>query len=377
VLLQYFLGAKAGTLWAITPSAVHVRRLPARDHVETAVRAFLETIGRPDGAFREGAGTLGRTLLPDLDGVLAGSERLIVVPHGILNYVPFETLRGSKDRFLVEDHAVSYAPSTSSLAFLRSRQSSGTEVIALGNPVMRGSGVATERGTGIERVSALKPLLHSGSEVRAVSRIYGSAAHLFEGETATEAALSGPGAGRAGIIHIATHGLIDEDMPERSGLALTAAPPGSDGILQMREVYKLRLNAALVTLSACQTALGKSISGEGMIGLSRAFFYAGSNAVLASLWNVNDASTERLMRPFYESLAAGGGIDESLRAAKLAMIKDGGRLQHPYYWAAFVVTGDGAAAVPVRPGWTLSPWLAGLGAGLLLGGGTLAWRRVR
>jgi CHAT domain-containing protein len=145
----------------------------------------------------------------------------------------------------------------------------------------------------------------------------------------------------------------------------------------MREVYQLRLDAALVTLSACQTALGKSITGEGMIGLSRAFFYAGSNAVLASLWNVNDASTERLMRPFYQSLAKGGSIDESLRAAKLAMLRDGGRLQHPYYWAAFVVTGDGAAPVPVRPGWTLSPWLTGLGAGLLLAAGTLAWRRVR
>lgn len=350
VLLQYYLGASHGTLWIVTPQRVEVRRLPPRAEIERDVRAYLDTLSTPDGDFRAAAASLATVLLPDLEPVIAGQAPLVVVPHGVLTYLPFETLMPRGDRFLVEDHAVSYAPSTSSLAFLRERQASGTEVLAIGNPIMRGSGTDAERGQAIDRVGYLKPLEFSGPEVRAVSAVFGSTARVFEQEAATEEVLSAPEASRAGIVHIATHGLVDEEMPDRSGLALTAAPPQSDGILQMREVYKLRLNAALVTLSACQTALGKAVNGEGMIGLSRAFFYAGSNAVLASLWNVNDASTARLMAPFYESLAGGESIDEALRAAKLVMVKEGGRLSHPYFWAAFVVSGNGSgpmsASVP-------------------------------
>lgn len=377
VLLQYFVGARSGTLWVITPTGMQVKRLPPRDRIESGVRAFLEAIGRPDGDFKAQSRALATALLPDLSHLTGPSTRLIVVPHGILNYVPFEALIAAGDRFVVQDHAVSYAPSASSLAFLRSRAASGVEVMAIGNPLMRSQGAAVERSGGIARVSALKPLLHSGPEVRAVSRVFGSSARVFEEGAATEAVLTGDNASRAGIIHIATHGLIDEQMPDRSGLALTAAPPQSDGILQMREVYNLRLNAALVTLSACQTALGKSITGEGIVGLSRAFFYAGANSVLASLWNVNDASTERLMRPFYEALAGGDGIDDALRTAKLALLNEGGRLSHPYFWAAFVVTGHGAAAVPVRPASTWPTWTAEAFLGLVLLAGTIVWRRVR
>lgn len=377
VLLQYFVGARAGSLWIITPTGFHVRRLPARKEIEAAVRNFLETLSRPDGDFTPGAKRLGAMLLPGLDAVLSPASRLIVVPHAILNYVPFEALLDGSNRFVVERYAMSYAPSTSSLAFLRSRRSSGTQVVAVGNPVMRVAGAAIERGQPLDRldtVRSLKPLQHTGAEARAVSGVYGSAARLFEQEKATEAVLSGADAARAGIIHIATHGLIDEGLPERSGLALTAAPPASDGLLQMREIYNLRLNAALVTLSACQTAIGKEVTGEGLIGLSRAFFYAGANAVLASLWNVNDASTEQLMAPFYRSLASGEPIDRALRTAKVGLLD--GRFGHPYYWAAFIVSGNGTAAVAIRPRGVPYGWL-GAGAILILGTGVLAWRRVR
>jgi CHAT domain-containing protein len=379
VLLQYFVSARASTLWAITPSAVHVRRLPPRSDIESTVRALLDQLGRPGGDYQANAKKLGAMLLPDLSGVIDGAARLIVVPHAILSYVPFEALMIEGDRFLITRHPVSYAPSASSLAFLRERTASGTEVLAIGNPVMQNQGTETLRGQPISRVAYLKPLAFSGLEVRSVSDVYGSAAHVFEQEAATEEALTAAAASRAGIIHIATHGLIDEDVPDRSGLALTAAPPRSDGILQMREVYNLRLNAALVTLSACQSALGKEITGEGLIGLSRAFFYAGSNAVIASLWNVNDASTERLMSPFYRSLAAGEPIDRSLQATKLAMLEAGGRFSHPYYWAAFVVTGNGTAAIGIRPGADNRLKVAGFVGilALISAGAVVLRRRVR
>jgi CHAT domain-containing protein len=307
---------------------------------------------------------------------LPPSARLIIVPHGILNYVPFEALMPKPDHFLVEDYAISYAPSASSLAFLRARQATGHAVVAVGNPVMQNPGSADQRGANLARVSALKPLVHSGPEVRAVAGVYGSTARVFEQQAAVEAVLTGEEASRAGIIHIATHGLIDAELPDRSGLALTAAG-GSDGILQMREVYRLRLSAALVTLSACQTALGKEITGEGMVGLSRAFFYAGSNAVLASLWNVNDASTEQLMRPFYERLAGGAPIDGALRQAKLELLQDGGRFSHPYYWAAFVATGNATAPVPVRAERSWASWTVIAAILVILVAGGVAWRRVR
>jgi CHAT domain-containing protein len=377
VLLEYFLGAKSGTLWILTANDFQVRRLPARDEIEKAVRPYLDALANPDAPVPETARSLTTMLLPDLDRVLTDRSRLTVVPNGILTYLPFETLMTARNKFLIEERPVAYAPSASSLSFLRSRHASGTDVLAIGNPVMRGAGAEKERGQSLSRIGYLKPLAFSGPEVESVSAVFGSRAHIYEQGAATEAVLRDPLAARAGIIHIATHGLIDEELPDRSGLALTAALPESDGILQMREIYNLRLNAALVTLSACQTALGKEVTGEGMIGLSRAFFYAGANAVLASLWNVNDASTPQLMTPFYEHLAAGQSIDESLRAAKIAMLQGGGKLRHPYYWAAFVVSGDGSAATGVHPEFPRKTWAIALAGTVVLALGILFWRRVR
>lgn len=377
ILIEYFLGAKSGTMWAITPTGFHVRRLPPRAEIEAAVRPYLAAIANPEVVADDQAKSLAAMLLPDLEKIAGDRSHMIIVPNGILNYLPFETLKTTTGRYLIEERAVSYAPSTSSLAFLRNRNVTGTEVWAIGNPLMQTTGSDSERGQSISRVGYLKPLAFSGPEVRSVSSVYGNTAHIYEQSAATESILNGAEAANAGIIHIATHGLIDEEFPDRSGLALTASLPESDGILQMREVYRLKLSAALVTLSACQTALGKEVTGEGMVGLSRAFFYAGSNAVLASLWNVNDASTSRLMRPFYEALSRGQSIDESLRAAKIAMLRSGGRTAHPYYWAAFVVTGNGTAQVPVSPRMSWISWQIGLVAAVALAGGALVWRRVR
>jgi CHAT domain-containing protein len=175
------------------------------------------------------------------------------------------------------------------------------------------------------------------------------------------------------VLHFATHGLIDEDQPERSGLALTPQPPEWDGLLQTREIFKLHLRGALVTLSACQTALGKSVTGEGIIGLSRAFFYAGANTVVASLWDVNDAATPEFMARFYSGIRAGRPVDAAMRAAKLAFIRSRSPLAHPYYWASFVVTGnpDLDADFAPRAGWQVPAFLSGLA---LLALFTAIWR---
>jgi CHAT domain-containing protein len=145
------------------------------------------------------------------------------------------------------------------------------------------------------------------------------------------------------FIHFATHGFLDETRPGRSGLLLSRAPQSSeDGILQMGEIMRLKMNADLVTLSACSTGLGKLVNGEGILGLTRAFFYAGARTVAVTLWNVNDSATATLMASFYRHLNRGVPESEALRQAKLALLHSSQPLwHHPYFSAAFVIEGEG------------------------------------
>ncbi|MBN1224363.1 MAG: CHAT domain-containing protein, partial [Candidatus Aminicenantes bacterium] len=141
------------------------------------------------------------------------------------------------------------------------------------------------------------------------------------------------------IIHFATHSLVDNKKPARSSIVLSLDTDQSeDGFLQMREIYNLKLNTDLVTLSACHTGLGQFIRGEGIEGINRAFFYAGSSSVLMSLWAVNDQATYQLMERFYTHLRSSQSIMNSLRKAKLELINSK-ILSHPYYWAGFIVSG--------------------------------------
>jgi CHAT domain-containing protein len=273
--------------------------------------------------------------------------RLVIVPHGILHYLPFEALVDDSGRYLVERHPMTYASSVSSLAFLRERAGRsvrGATLLAVGGPVSAGDR-DDERASPIEWVGLLKPLPYTTRELRIISSLFGPNGRLLHGEAATEEAVQAAAVRGVGVVHFATHALVDETRPERSGLALSYRRGGSDGILQMREIYRLDLDATLVTLSACQTALGRDVTGEGLVGLSRAFFYAGANAVAASLWNVSDASTADLMSDFYGNLRTGLPIDQALAEAKRAVAAGGGARRHPYYWAPFVVTGSARAAV--------------------------------
>jgi CHAT domain-containing protein len=362
-LLEYFLGADASTLWIVTPDSLQVVRLAPRRAIEEAVRPFVAAVSTPGAAYQTEARTLERLLFGSGAQTIAAARRLVVIPNGVLHYVPFEALADDSGRFLIERHAVSYAPSAASLAFLRSQPAPPAGgLIALGDPDIDAAGTASERGAAIDRVSLLKPLAYAARELDAVAAAFGGDVRILKRGEATELALADPRLEQAAILHIATHGLIDEDVPQRSGLALTMAAPASDGILQMREIYQLRMRAALVTLSACQTAIGKEVTGEGMVGFSRAFFYAGAHAVMASLWNVNDGSTADFMTRFYAALRQGQSIDDAARDGKLAFIASGTRLRHPYYWAPFIVTGD--ARVTVRPAGLRARWLIGSAAAI-------------
>jgi CHAT domain-containing protein len=168
------------------------------------------------------------------------------------------------------------------------------------------------------------------------------------------------------IIHFATHALIDDKKPARSAIVLSLAQNHKeDGFLQMREVFNLKLNADLVTLSACQTGLGQLIKGEGIEGLNRAFFYAGASSVMLTLWAINDQASYQLLERFYFHLRSSGSIMTALRMAKLEMIESG-VLAHPYYWGGFIVTGETDKVIFPRK---MNKWIfatASLCAGLAL-----------
>jgi CHAT domain-containing protein/Tfp pilus assembly protein PilF len=367
-LLMFFLGRRSSAAWLVTPDRLEVRTLPPRSVLEPAARDYLQVLHRPsaDDA-HERATALSRLLDVDaMTRLLPDEARLIVVPHGILHYVPAETLV-SRDRYLVERFVVSYAPSASSLAYLRKKdgRAAAGELVAVGDPLSAPAAPSAERGVALAALSRLKPLPHSGRELRRVTSLLAGPA-ILDGARATEERLQRMDLSGAAILHFATHGVIDEVHPERSGLALTAAPPGGDGLLQMREIYRLKLRAALVTLSACETALGKDVTGEGVVGLVRAFFYAGADAVLASLWSVSDSSTAEWMGRFYEGVRGGVPMDRAAREAKLAFLRGDGRLRHPYYWAPFVLTGHATAVAPVRPAQRWTPLVIALVAAAAL-----------
>jgi CHAT domain-containing protein/tetratricopeptide (TPR) repeat protein len=349
-LLLFYVGRSSSAVWVVQSDGFEVIRLPARETIEGAVREYLDSIATPAAsADRAAARALAAMLMPDLDSRLPDGSRLIVVPHGILHHVPFEALADASQRYLIEKYVVSYAPSVSSLAYLRRPQTArarGRQVVAVGNPVAPSGPPSTERAFQIDWVRDLRPLPHTAEELQQIATIFGRRARLLEQEAANEVTLA-QSLENVGALHFATHALVDEDQPDRSGLALTARTPDSDGILQMREIYRLRLPGALVTLSACRTALGQRLIGEGVIGLARAFFYAGADTVVASLWNVNDAATAQWMGSFYQAIHDGEPVDGAVRAAKLRFIQSETALEHPFYWAGFIATGHAATRLEV------------------------------
>jgi hypothetical protein len=350
VLVEYLLGDEGSWLWAVTRSGIEWRSLPPRSRVEPLVRRFLESI-RPGalGPGGEEGASLARILLPD--DVMRARARLIVVPDGILHHLPFEALPvvepGSGTLRLAERLEVAYAPSASTLGMLRrlpAARPGGARILAVGEP-------APLPG---EEVSGLPPLPHARAEAeRAAARFPPARRRLLVGAQATEAALKAAARRPADILHLAVHGLIDEEAPARSALLL-APGGGDDGVLQMNEVFALRLPVRLVVLSACRSGLGTAIRGEGMIGLTQAFLHAGARALVVSLWNVGDRPAADFMDRFYADLERGAPPAAALRGAKLAALRSAAPSdRHPGHWAAFVLIGDPEGGVNRgRPGAT-------------------------
>lgn len=358
-LVEYVLGDKQSFAWVVFQGKVSSVTLPPGRELTEAVSAYRaassskvssQTAAQAIAKLKAQSRQLHQKLFQPLEPHLASARKLIIVPDGALAYLPFETLagepkRGAVPQYLIERFALSYAPSASALAALRSLKQNNTAeakgIVAFGDPVYgRDENAATERSYDFRQ------LPYTRAEVSEIAALFPPPERrVFLGADAREQNVKAEPLKEYRYVHFAAHALIDEERPARSGIVLSthsgAADSKEDGALQMSEVMRLKLNAELVTLSACRTGLGQLLNGEGMIGLTRAFLYAGSESVVVSLWNVNDIATASLMKAFYKNLKQGLAKDEALRQAKLELIR--GRQQawrHPYYWAAFVLVGD-------------------------------------
>jgi CHAT domain-containing protein len=195
----------------------------------------------------------------------------------------------------------------------------------------------------------LHDLPETRTEVENIGKIAGKNAEILLGTTATESAFKKEPLNEFRVLHLAVHGFADPQYPERSALVLGADPQsGEDGLLQVREIKRLRLNAELTTLSACDSGVGKLQGEEGVSDLAEAFLAAGSKAVVASLWSADDTFASALMERFYQRLAVGESTSSALRGAKLDMLTRYGEQVSPFYWAAFVAIGDASAPVRIR-----------------------------
>ncbi|MCC7307473.1 MAG: CHAT domain-containing protein [Acidobacteria bacterium] len=394
-LLVYKLGQERSFLWVITQKDLRSFVLPKRIDIEAAARRVYELITarnhdpksgssararvrvlQADGAFDVEAQKLAQMLLGPA-GPFLDSPRLVIVADGLLQYIPFGALPNPNrpGQPLALSNELTYLPSASTLGALRSLPrmtfEPGRTVAVFADPVfstkdprvrLSNAGAPRSKGSLVSKPAiaystqralydfglggriGIPRLPFSRREAETIVSIAGKDASLRAldfSASRTAAASSEPSKYR--IVHFATHGLLNSSHPELSGLLFSLVNERGEpqnGFLRLQDIYEMKLGADLVVLSACQTGLGRNVSGEGLIGLTRGFMYAGAPRVVASLWKVDDAATAALMEHFYrqmliEKLPAGA----ALRKAQM-LLREDHRWRSPYYWAAFTLQGE-------------------------------------
>jgi CHAT domain-containing protein len=375
VLVEYLLTDTAGYAWVVTKDRLSSHRLAARKVVEEAAAAYQLAIARPptaagdrEAALAAAAVTLSGLLLSPVRDLPAGRRLLIVAP-GSLQQVPFAALGipGSTVR-MVDRFEIVQAPSASIVAASRkaaaSRPPAAKALAVFADPVFEIGDARVAHAPAAPAVAdqvslmtralrdmpeqgeraGLGRLVFSRQEAEAIAALAPAGeVRLALGFDASLAAVTDASLAQYRIVHFATHGLLDTRTPELSGLVFSLVDPSGvpqDGYLRLHEVDRLRLNADLAVLSGCETALGRSIAGEGVIGLTRGFMLAGARGVVASLWKVDDLATAEMMQRFYRGLL----VDRlpppaALRRAQVEMAASD-RWRDPYFWAGFVVQGE-------------------------------------
>lgn len=319
-VLEFFGHGKELTAVAISREKIQAAKIDTEGFKDD-IRNFRSMImGRDQRKTMEQAQKIYNRLLKPFEEFTANKRNLVLIPHGPLHYLPFGALHNGKD-YLIDSHTLRYLPSAGIQKYLRpSSQARLEKMLILGNPDL---GEKKFDLPGAEEEAQMIINLVPGSE-------------LLTRGMATESTFKAR-AGNFGFLHIASHGEFKSDSALQSRLLL-APDARNDGSLTVSEIYGLRLNADLVTLSACETGLGKAMSGDDVIGLNRGFLYAGSSNIIASLWQVDDDATSELMKGLYTNLKAGIPKKEALHQAQQSLRM---KYPEPFYWAAFYLTGQG------------------------------------
>lgn len=397
LLLEYALGPERSWLLAVTRNGSHSFPLPPREEIEQSARALyqlMETRARPPAfhsiteaqhwrttqqqQFQAAAQQLSKMVLAPAQDLLP-NKRLLIVPDGALYYVPFAALpepvvgntkvvggrwpvvgknqspATNHQPPLIARHEILTLPSASTLAVLRrewnKRTPAAITLALFADPVFASNDeripapkVALRNSTEADNAGLLR-LPFSRREADALAALVAEPQRKLALDFAAQrAAVLNEDLSRYRYVHFATHGLLNNEHPELSALALSLVNEqgaAQNGYLRTMDVFNLKLNAELVVLSGCSTALGKEVNGEGLIGLTRGFMHAGARRVVASLWQVNDAATAELMQQFYQGMLGAKKLAPAaaLRAAQITMMRNP-RWQSPWYWAAFTLQGE-------------------------------------
>jgi CHAT domain-containing protein/Tfp pilus assembly protein PilF len=344
MLISYFLAEnrKRIYIFCLDKHQLNVFNFPKNDILEKQIKGLRNAIRhRTDRAYINFAHLLCKELVPNIASKI---KKLVIIPEGGLGTVPFEALlmKEAKDKevnftslpYMINRFYISYNYSAS-LFVQVTKESIAAKTIPLS--------VFLCAPVTFDSTEHLKPLYGSETEVRNIDSIIsirGYKTSVYLKQDANEEVVKSPELSNYKYLHFATHGVVDEEKPELSKIYLTAIRD-EDGDLYSGEIYNLNIKADLVTLSACETGLGMVSKGEGIIGLTRALLYAGSNNVFVSLWSVSDRSTAELMTTFYENLLDvqhKTNYAAAIKASKLKLI-NGKQFSHPYFWAPFILIG--------------------------------------
>ncbi len=381
VLVEYLLGARHGYAWTVSREAITSYRLEGRDALASAARevraAFAAAPAAITAASRLATERASRLLLVPLASVPSGA-RIVIVAPGELQQVPWAALpHGRAGSPLIARHELVLAPSASIIAALRhpaagrataARRAAlvfadpvfdrdDPRVLRVSSSTPATAGAADALRSGLEPVSLDRSAIPGGNAPRRLSRLPFTrleadaiaalaprgAVRSATGFDASLQAVTDPGMAGYRVVHFATHGVLDTRTPQLSGLVLSLVDRQGrpqNGFLRLHDLDRLHLDAELTVLSGCETALGRTVEGEGVIGLTRGFLAAGSRRVVASVWKVDDLATAELMRRFYAGMfTRGQPAAAALRAAQLEMARSA-RWGHPHYWAGWVLNGD-------------------------------------
>jgi CHAT domain-containing protein/uncharacterized protein HemY len=357
-LLEFVVADEKTYLFALTKSdAVGVKVYPLeikQKDLADRVARFRQMLSTSDNRFSKPAHDLYDLLLKPAAAQLRGKTRLLIVPDGALWELPFQALQTPQGRYLIDDHAICYAPSLTVLREMinarrvkEARFLAAPTLLAMGDPALARQPLTRVRADLMSE--GLDPLPEAKHQVRTLAKLYGrDHSKIYVGANASEEQFKAE-AKNFDVLHLATHGILNDRSPMYSHLLLAQSSNATeeDGVLEARELMNMELRANLVALSACETARGRVGRGEGMIGLTWALFVAGAPTTVVSQWKVKSDSTAQLMIEFHRQLrssplgsAAENSAAGALRSAALKLKRDS-RYRHPFHWAGFIVVGAG------------------------------------